>query len=160
MIVIDYLEIEHAISYPVLTDIKMAKILMRDLSFTLKQKYVTDKFAFICMGNSGIVLSTLLSHHCTNSHIMYVKKDCELNSGHHRGRIINSFYDPEYTYIIVDDIVETGNTLFELRSHIRDFNERIKISSICICGTGINRKLLKQIEDMINPEFIFKTKYI
>jgi len=101
---------------------------------TLK-KYKFDTIAF--RGMSGALPAIPLALRLKKEFI-FVRKDFEVGTGSHSYRQVEGHKSVK-RYVIIDDLICTGNTLKEIVKHIHKFAPEAKCIGVLLTDTSMNK---------------------
>lgn len=126
-----------------------------NIALMLKKIYSTDKeINLVCTGSSGAIIAALVSDKIKNlNKIIHVPKNNETMHRTLQDSIRSE--DLDMINILVDDVIESGETIRCMLKEFEDFN--IRINGICVTGK------FNYLKFRCNPtpyDFVICTNYI
>lgn len=98
-----------------LSNYHRAKCVKKIRDFLKKKKIKFD--SFVGRGVSGITMASMLAY-SMNKNLVIVRKD---RTNNHSGQLVEGIITNEHQFIIIDDFVETGETIEQIDRAIHNY---------------------------------------
>lgn len=145
------LKLNHSsdIPYPVGRAMSITKEIVSEMSLKLKELYPnkSEPLMFLVRGSSGAILAGIITSKMSkyeNIEIMHIKKHGESS---HSGNYYR--FDKKYKSIILDDFIESGETVNSIYNSVNEDNKNITIDTLCVSGSVFIEKLCFKPNNLI-----------
>lgn len=129
------------IPYPVGRAMSITKEIVSEMTSKLREIYPnkSEPLMFLVRGSSGAILAGIITSMMSeyeNIEIMHIKKHGESS---HSGNYYR--FDKQYKSIILDDFIESGETVNSIYNSVNEDNKNITIDTLCVSGSVFIEKL-------------------
>lgn len=137
------------IPYPVGRAMSITKEIVSEMALLLKEIYPnkSEPLMFLVRGSSGAILSGIIISMMSeydNIEIMHIKKHGESS---HSGNYYR--FDKQYKTIILDDFIESGETVNSIYNSVTEDNKNLTIDTLCVSGSVFIEKLCFKPNNLI-----------
>ena len=137
------------IPYPVGRAMSITKEIVSEMALLLKEIYPnkSEPLMFLVRGSSGAILSGIITSMMSeydNIEIMHIKKHGESS---HSGNYYR--FDKKYKTIILDDFIESGETVNSIYNSVTEDNKNLTIDTLCVSGSVFTARLCFKPNNLI-----------
>lgn len=137
------------IPYPVGRTMSITKEIVSEMSLKLKEIYPnkSEPLIFLVRGSSGAILAGIITSMMSeydNIEIMHIKKHGESS---HSGNYYR--FDKQYKSIILDDFIESGETVNSIYNSVIEDNKNLTIDTLCVSGSVFIERLCFKPNNLI-----------
>lgn len=137
------------IPYPVGRAMSITKEIVSEMALTLKEIYPnkSEPLMFLVRGSSGAILAGIITSMMSeydNIEIMHIKKHGESS---HSGNYYR--FDKQYKSIILDDFIESGETVNSIYNSVNEDNKNVTIDTLCVSGSVFIERLYFKPNNLI-----------
>lgn len=145
------LKLNHSsdIPYPVGRAMSITKEIVSEMASNLRKIYPnkSEPLMFLVRGSSGAILAgiiTSIMSEYENIEIIHIKKHGESS---HYGNYYR--FDKKYKSIILDDFIESGETVNSIYNSVNEDNKNLTIDTLCVSGSVFIEKLCFKPNNLI-----------
>ena len=137
------------IPYPVGRAMSITKEIVSEMALILKEIYPnkSEPLIFLVRGSSGAILAGIITSMMSeydNIEIMHIKKHGESS---HSGNYYR--FDKQYKSIILDDFIESGETVNSIYNSVNEDNKNVTIDTLCVSGSVFIERLCFKPNNLI-----------